>query len=58
MLLNTLETVCAVWAAEEELEHLRTSGPQIDVIYQKHSLDLENRKGRIAEADKLGWDLK
>lgn len=34
------EAVQAVWAAEEELKCLRTSGPQIDVAYQKLSLDL------------------
>ena len=48
----------AVRAADEELERLRTSGPQIDVAYQKLSLDLENGKGRIAEAEKRVRDLK
>jgi structural maintenance of chromosome 4 len=52
------EAVRAVRAAEEELDRLKTSGPQIEVAYQKLSLDLENGKGRIAEAEKRVRDLK
>jgi len=52
------EAVRAVRVTEEELERLKTSGPQIDVAYQKLSLDLENGKGRIAEAEKRARDLK
>lgn len=52
------EVVREVRAAEEELERLRTSGPQVDVAYQKLSLDIQNGKGRIADAEKRLQDLK
>jgi structural maintenance of chromosome 4 len=52
------EAVREVRAAEEELERLRTSGPQVDVAYQKLSLDIQNGKGRIADAEKRLQDLK
>ncbi|KAG5639651.1 hypothetical protein H0H81_008812 [Sphagnurus paluster] len=38
--------------AEEELERLRNSGPQIDMAFQKLGLDIENSKRRIAEAER------
>ncbi|KAG6878031.1 hypothetical protein C0993_000571 [Termitomyces sp. T159_Od127] len=38
--------------AEEELDRLRNSGPQIDLAFQKLGLDIENSKHRIAEAEK------
>jgi len=52
------EAVRAVRAAEEALEDLRASGPQLDVAYQKLGLDIENGKRRIADADKRVRDLK
>lgn len=44
--------------AEAELERLQTSGPQIDLSFQKLTLDVENGKRRIAEAEKRVRDLK
>ncbi|GLB43651.1 putative SMC proteins Flexible Hinge domain containing protein [Lyophyllum shimeji] len=39
-------------AAEDELERLRNSGPQIDIAFQKLGLDIENSRRRIADAEK------
>ncbi|KAG6907476.1 hypothetical protein DXG01_008812 [Tephrocybe rancida] len=43
--------------ADDELERLRTSGPQIDIAFQKLGLDIENSKRRIAEAEKRVQDV-
>jgi structural maintenance of chromosome 4 len=48
----------AVREAEAELDRLRTSGPQIDMAFQKLGLDIENGKRRISEAEKRVRDLK
>jgi structural maintenance of chromosome 4 len=47
-----------VQSAEAELERLRNHGPQMDVAFQKLTLDLQNGKGRIADAEKRLQDLK
>ncbi|KAF9469527.1 RecF/RecN/SMC N terminal domain-containing protein [Collybia nuda] len=44
--------------AEAELDRLRTSGPQIDMAFQKLGLDIENGKRRIPETEKRVRDLK
>ncbi|KAG6878944.1 hypothetical protein C0992_006381 [Termitomyces sp. T32_za158] len=44
--------------AEEELDRLRNSGPQIDLAFQKLGLDIENSKHRIAEAEKRVQHVK
>lgn len=44
--------------AEEELDRLRNSGPQVDLAFQKLGLDIENSKQRIAEAEKRVQHVK
>ncbi|KAF8079236.1 RecF/RecN/SMC N terminal domain-containing protein [Lyophyllum atratum] len=38
--------------AEEDLDRLRHSGPQIDIAFQKTGLDIENSRRRISDAEK------
>ncbi|EFI28737.1 hypothetical protein CC1G_13763 [Coprinopsis cinerea okayama7 len=44
--------------ADSELEKLQRAGPELDMRYQKLTLELETRKVRIAEAAKRFEDLK
>ncbi|KAH6911148.1 RecF/RecN/SMC N terminal domain-containing protein [Coprinopsis sp. MPI-PUGE-AT-0042] len=43
---------------EAELERLKKAGPDLDMTYQKLTLEIETRKVRIAEATKRVEDLK
>ncbi|KAF8982402.1 hypothetical protein BDQ17DRAFT_1437885 [Cyathus striatus] len=45
-------------AAEAELDRLTRSGPEIDMALQKLTLDIENGKKRISEAEKRVRDVK
>ena len=51
------EATAKLQEAEMELERLSTRGPEIDMAYQKLSLDIENVKKRITEAEKRVKDL-
>ncbi|KAG5643297.1 hypothetical protein DXG03_001224 [Asterophora parasitica] len=44
-------------ATEEDLERLKNSGPQIDIAFQKLTMDIENSRRRISEAEKLVQDV-
>ena len=44
--------------AEEELEKLGLSGPQIDMAHEKWGLDIENSKKKIADADKRWQEVR
>ncbi|RDB19364.1 Structural maintenance of chromosomes protein 4 [Hypsizygus marmoreus] len=52
------EALGALRQAEEELEKLKTSGPQIEMAYQKLGLDIENSKRRIADAEKRVQEVR
>lgn len=43
---------------EAELDRLKKAGPELDMMYQKLTLEIETRKVRIAEATKRVEDLK
>ena len=51
------EATATLQEAETELERLSIRGPEIDMAYQKLSLDIENVKKRITEAEKRVKDL-
>ena len=48
----------ALREAEEALEQLRLSGPQIEMAHQKLGLDIENSKKRIADAEKRWQEVR
>ena len=51
------EATAKLQEAETELERLSNRGPEIDMAYHKLSLDIENVKKRITEAEKRVKDL-
>ena len=44
--------------AEEELEKLGLSGPQIDMAHEKWGLDIENSKKKFADASKRWQEVR